>query len=171
MNRTVALAGSICLVAGALVIGTYFAYLGGGGYDLVLFLGALGVTVGLILVPYSVTLPDAQVTTVRGMFGSEEENLLDRRMRGQGHRPVDSRYLPSPRDSVNCSRCYTVIPAQTVMCPRCGTHRRCQQCAKPLFFLAGMVRCGPCAKDEIFCDCPRATLPSRAVRGHAHAGR
>ena len=125
-------------------------------------LGAGLVPVGLIVLFLGATRPDPALTTVRGTFGNAEENLLAERLRSASRGRVDPRYLPSPRESVHCLRCYTLIPAQTVMCPRCTERRRCQQCAKPLFFLAGAVRCGPCAKDEVYCDCPRvAPIPSR----------
>lgn len=171
MHRALTLLGAALLVAAAVLIGAVFTLPALAGEPALLFVGALAVPSGLVLVLFGATRPDPSLSTVRGTFGNEEENLLARRMHQQQRRPVDPRYLPSPRESVNCAVCYTLIPAQEVLCPRCSNRRRCQNCGKPLFQLAGMVRCGPCAKDEVYCDCPRVSSGPTGTRGRPLARR
>lgn len=120
------------------------------------------IPVGLGVVFYAGLSPDPDRSTVGGWFGSSEENWLRRRERAWAARDP-ARYRPSPREAVNCRRCYTAIPSQQLECPRCGLHRRCRSCGKPLYFLSGAVRCAPCVKDEVYCDCPKVkTLLSPA---------
>jgi hypothetical protein len=117
------------------------------------------IAVGFVVLLFAVTRPDPETTTVGGLFGSREENLLQRQRAGEAA-PPDRRYRPAPRESVNCVACYTVIPSQVLSCPRCGRARRCESCGRPLYELAGAVRCAPCVKDELYCSCP--PLPRRA---------
>ena len=156
MNRSITLLGALLLLAGIGGVVLDLRPVDHLDPSLFLLFGATLLPAGMVIVLFGVTRPDPRETTVRGLFGNEEENELERRLRLQQRQRVDPRYLPSPRESVHCGKCYTLIPAQRVTCPRCGVHRRCQACGKPLFLLAGMVRCGPCTKDEVYCDCPRA---------------
>lgn len=131
---------------------------------------ALGASVGLtslglVVAILGCTRPDPRETTVRGLFGNAWEEELERRLRAQRTIPRNVRYRPSPRESVDCPKCRSVMPAQVLECPRCGLRRRCQNCGKPLFRLAGAIRCAPCTKDEVYCDCPRA--PTGASSGTA----
>jgi hypothetical protein len=110
----------------------------------------------LMIILWGVSRPDPAITTVGGVFGNPEENVLRKQVvpPSYGHA---ARHRPGPRESVNCRRCYTAVPADLLDCPRCGTRRLCRECGKPLDLLSGGVRCVPCVKDEIFCDCPRAS--------------
>ena len=171
MNRSITALGGLLLLAGCGAIGVAL------GVQTVLLrhallpIGAGLVPFGLLVLLFGATRPDPSITTVRGTFGSPEENLLTERLRAQQRARVDPRYLPSPRESVHCGHCYTLIPAQTVTCPRCGDRRRCQSCGKPLFRLAGAVRCGPCTRDEVYCDCPRVAAGLSLRRGPVAVGR
>ena len=161
MNRIFTFLGTLLLVAGAICIGLSFLIADTSGADAFRFLGALGIPIGLVATLYGATRPDPESTTVRGTWGNEEENLLADRLRYQEGGRSERRYLPSPRESVNCVKCYTLISAKELTCPRCGTRRHCQECGKPLYYLSGAVRCGPCVKDEVYCDCPRPTRTRR----------
>lgn len=128
-----------------------------------LFIALVMVPVGIGVVFYAALSPDPERSTIGGWFGNPEENWLRRRERARPlHDP--SRYRPSPRESVNCRGCYTAIPAQQADCPRCGRRRACRNCGKPLFYLGGAVRCGPCVKDEVYCDCPNLKSPVARAR-------
>lgn len=132
-------------------------------------LGIFVLPVGLAVILWGASSPDPRVTTVAGMFGNPEENVL-RRSEAGGTRVYDVRYMPGPRESVNCSACYTVIPWDVAECPRCGRRRECRACGKPLFFLSGAVRCLPCVRAETYCNCPkvrRATTSPIGTRGAA----
>ncbi|MCI4338404.1 MAG: hypothetical protein L3J72_03790 [Thermoplasmata archaeon] len=135
------------LPAGALLLGAAFL-----------------LSLGVMVIIFGVSRPDPEVTTIGGWFGSREENLL-RRDRSGPLPPPDRRYLPSPRQSVNCVACYTIIPAQVLQCPRCARARRCESCGRRLFELAGAVRCAPCVKDEVYCSCPQLPAPARTSPG------
>ncbi|HEV2317016.1 MAG TPA: hypothetical protein VGV89_05530 [Thermoplasmata archaeon] len=170
MNRIFTALGALLLVAGAVCISLPFWIGNTPGANAFLFLGAIGVPLGLVATLYGATRPDPDTTTVRGTWGNEEENLLADRLKEQSKEHTGRRYLPSPRESVNCSKCYTLISARELTCPRCGTRRRCQECGKPLFYLSGAVRCAPCVKDEAYCDCPRPTKGRRRfVPGRARS--
>ncbi|HEV8049884.1 MAG TPA: hypothetical protein VGP88_04760 [Thermoplasmata archaeon] len=122
----------------------------------------LEVQVGIVVLPLGIAVavlgaaaPDPRVTTVGGVFGNADENEMRRRALARAPPTGDARFRPSPLESVNCRKCYTLIPAQLADCPRCGARRECRGCNKPLFLLAGAVRCAPCLKDEVYCSCPK----------------
>ncbi|MCI4363109.1 MAG: hypothetical protein L3K13_02230 [Thermoplasmata archaeon] len=154
MNRALTSLGALLLALGVVGLIVAVASPELGPPALLLLASTFLLAFGLMLTLYGLSRPDPEVTTVGGWFGSAEENLLRREHAG-GERPPDRRYLPSPRESVHCVGCYTIIPSTVLQCPRCARARRCESCGRPLFFLAGAVRCAPCIKDEVYCSCPR----------------
>lgn len=166
MNRSLTLLGAFLVVL-ALGLNAYPVVTEGAWhFGLPVMVSLALLPAGLVVVLFGATSPDPRATTVGGLFGNPDENLLRRRLpRGVPSGPA--RYRPSPLESVNCPQCYTAIPAGALSCPRCGRARECRNCHKPLFFLAGAVRCAPCLRDEVYCDCPRVrrTLPARRVAG------
>jgi LSD1 subclass zinc finger protein len=122
--------------------------------DLEVQLAIFVLPVGIAILVWGSVAPDPRVTTVGGLFGNADENELRRRRLARAPPQGAARFRPSPLESANCRKCYTAIPARLVDCPRCGTRRDCRGCNKPLFYLAGAVRCAPCLKDEIYCSCP-----------------
>jgi LSD1 subclass zinc finger protein len=132
---------------------------------------------GIFVLPLSIAVliwgaaaPDPRVTTVGGVFGNADENEMRRRL-GRSPPVGEARFRPSPLESVNCRKCYTLIPARLLDCPRCATRRECRGCNKPLFFLAGAVRCAPCLKDEVYCSCPKLRRrPASRVSGGRRVG-
>jgi LSD1 subclass zinc finger protein len=160
MNRSLTSLGALLLGLGVVGLVVALADPDLGPATILLLLPTFLLAFGLMLTLYGVSRPDPEVTTVGGWFGSSEENLL-RRERPEREGAVDRRYLPSPRESVHCVACYTIIPSAVLHCPRCARARRCESCGRPLFFLAGAVRCAPCVKDEVYCSCPH--LAKRSV--------
>lgn len=163
MNRSIVGLGLVLVV---LSIGL-FAYpeflTGVETVDLEVQLGILVLPLGLAVILWGSIAPDPRVTTVGGLFGNADENEL-RRLAARAPAAGAARFLPSPLESVNCRKCYTAIPARLVDCPRCRTRRECRNCHKPLYFLAGAVRCAPCLKDEVYCSCPRLRRPEPVRR-------
>jgi LSD1 subclass zinc finger protein len=167
MNRSIVFIGLALFIVS---IGL-FAYpelvTGAEAVDLEVQLGIFVLPLGIAVMVLGAAAPDPRVTTVGGMFGNADENELRKRL-GRAPPTGGARFLPSPLESVNCRKCYTLIPAQLADCPRCGTHRDCRSCNKPLYFLAGAVRCAPCLKDEVYCSCPRVRKPGGTRRPGGH---
>lgn len=167
MNRSIVFVGLAFIV---LSIGL-FAYpellTGAEAVDLEVQAGILVLPLGIAVVVLGAAAPDPRVTTVGGVFGNADENELRRRL-GKTPPTGGARDQPSPLESVNCRKCYTLIPSQLADCPRCGTRRECRGCNKPLYFLAGAVRCAPCLKDEVYCSCPRIRRAGGARRPGGH---
>ncbi|MCI4348861.1 MAG: hypothetical protein L3J93_01395 [Thermoplasmata archaeon] len=160
MNRSMAFVGA-GIVALALVlfalpeITTRSETLGPELEAAVFVLGA-----GFSVILWAGASPNPAITTVGGLFGNRDEDAIRRWF--NRHPPTGpARFRPSPLESVNCEGCYTAIPARALACPRCGANRRCRTCRKPLYFLAGAVRCAPCVRDELFCSCMRAVRVPR----------
>jgi hypothetical protein len=156
MNRSIVLLGVPVLLWGAMIVAAGELVASNGGWQSnALAAGTLLLSAGVGIALWGLASPNPYLTTVRGLFGNPDENELERRLQVPGPSTV-ARYLPSPRESVNCRYCYTAIPAQALVCPRCGRRRECRECGKRLFFLSGAVRCAPCIRDEVYCNCPRA---------------
>jgi len=129
-------------------------------------IGIFVLPVGLTTVLWGASSPDPRLTTVRGVFGNPDEALLSRMLEGTP-RSIDVRYLPNPREPVNCRHCYTLIPWNVAECPRCARRRDCRACGKSLYFVTGAVRCLPCVRDETFCNCPKVKRGvALGARGH-----
>lgn len=153
MNRSITLFGVGLVLLAVGLIAYPIAAGGAEVFDVEQAAGVLVFSVSASVVLWGLTSPDPSVTTVTGFLGNPDENELNRRLARRAPTGA-ARYRPSPRESVNCDACYTAMAAQEVLCPRCARRRACQACGKPLFRLAGAVRCGPCVKDEMYCDCP-----------------
>jgi hypothetical protein len=167
MNRSIVFVGLALMI---LSIGL-FAYpeilTGAEAVDLEVQVGIVVLPLGIAVIVLGAAAPDPRVTTVGGMFGNSDENEMRRRL-ARAPPTGQARFLPSPLESVNCRKCYTAVPAQMADCPRCGTHRECRGCNKPLYFLAGAVRCAPCLKDEVYCSCPKVRKPGGGRRTSGH---
>jgi hypothetical protein len=163
MNRSIVYAGLLLLVSGIGLILLPFLTSGVERVDLEVEIGLFAFPAGIAVMLWGGASPDPELSTVRGFLGNPEENLLWRRE--TGYIPEGpARFRPSPRESVNCRFCYTSIPAQQLLCSRCGRRRECRNCQKPLFQLAGAVRCAPCVRDEAYCNCP-SLRPRATSRG------
>ncbi len=160
MNRTIVYLGVIGLLL-ALGLLAFPVVVSGSfqlGWEVDLAIIALPASMMTIL--WGASLPDPSLTPVGGVFGSAEENEM-RRQQADIHVAAIARYRSSPREPTNCRKCYTMVAYDLAQCPRCGTARLCRSCAKPLFYLSGDVRCGPCVKDENYCDCPHTAASAR----------
>ncbi|MGA7923125.1 MAG: hypothetical protein WCA77_04040 [Thermoplasmata archaeon] len=159
MNRSVVYLGVLALV---LALGL-FAYpvAVSGSFQLVweTDLAIIALPASLMTILWGATLPDPSLTTVGGVFGSPEENEL-RRQEAEARAAMTARYRSSPHEPTHCRKCYTMVTYDLALCPRCGTARLCRSCAKPLFYLSGAVRCGPCVQDENYCTCPPLARPA-----------
>jgi hypothetical protein len=164
LNRSITLLGVALLVLAIGLLVYPVASTGAEQLDPVADIGLFLIPASLLSIGWGASRVDPESTTVAGVFGSSEANLL-RRPRGPPVERDPVRYRPSSRESVNCRKCYTMVPSTVAECPRCGTRRPCRGCDKPLFYLAGGVRCGPCVKDEAFCDCPRVARTTAAWSG------
>lgn len=166
MNRSLTSLGAALVVLALALLAYPVVVSGAWRIGLPVMVAIVLLPAGLLVVLLGASSPDPRLTTVGGIFGNPEENLLRKRLvRGVPVGPA--RYRPSPLESTNCGACYTAIPAGVLDCPRCGHRRECRNCNKPLYFLAGGIRCAPCLKGEIYCDCPRVkrTAAVRVARG------
>lgn len=154
MNRTITFLGLFILLVGIGLIASPVVLNGAETVTPLLELGIFVLPAGLTTILWGASSPNPSVTTVAGILGSPEENLM-RRAATPGTRSYDVRYLPGPREPVNCRHCYTLIPWSVAECPRCGRRRECRACGKLLYFLSGAVRCLPCVRDETYCNCPK----------------
>ena len=164
MNRRIALFGLVIVVAGIALMVSPIALYGSLRVNVAFEGGVMLLPVGLSIVLVGASAADPTVTTVGGVWGNPDENLMRRAER----RPAldeRRRFQAGPRESSNCRQCYTAIAWDAVECPRCGTHRLCRGCGRPLFFLAGSVRCAPCVRDEVYCNCPKLARPSGSAPG------
>lgn len=157
MNRTTVLLGGLVVVAGLGACAYPVAATGQESLGLPLEAGLLTLGAGLGVVLIGGVSPDPRISTVGGFFGNRDEDRVQRWLREHTHSRA-ALYKASPFESVHCEYCNTLMPAKSLNCPRCARNRRCRTCRKPLFFLAGAVRCGPCVKDEFFCGCPRVRM-------------
>ncbi|HTT35710.1 MAG TPA: hypothetical protein VMH78_07580 [Thermoplasmata archaeon] len=166
MNRSITLLGVAVLLLAVGLIASPIILTGVESLTLLLEIGVFGLPVAITTILWGASSPDPNLTTVGGVFGNQDENVL--RARARSHQPTrDVRYLPGPRESVNCRVCYTLVPWDVAECPRCGHRRECRTCGRPLFHLSGAVRCTPCARNEPACNCPvlkRAPAPARGIR-------
>ncbi|MCI4350442.1 MAG: hypothetical protein L3K15_02875 [Thermoplasmata archaeon] len=168
MNRSITFLGlGFLVLAGGLVAYPDLVY-GAEVLDFEVEVGLLTLPAALSVILWGAAAPDPRVTTVRGVFGNPEENIVGRKL-DKSAAIADARYRPSPKEPVNCRQCYTLIPPELADCPRCGRRRECRGCGKPLFFLAGAVRCAPCLHDEVYCNCPRVRRPTTGT-GPARVG-
>ncbi len=162
MNRAITFLGLAILLVGIGLIASPEILAGVETFTPLVEVGVFILPVALSTILWGASSPDPRATTVAGVFGNPEENVL-RRHEGAGGRTYDVRYLPGPKESVNCRRCYTLIPWDVAECPRCGGRRECRACGRPLYFLTGAVRCLPCVRAETYCNCPKRprapTLP------------
>lgn len=163
MNRTITFLGLGVLLGGIGLVIYPLVTAGAEALDIEVESGIFVLPVALSVLLWGAAAPDPRVTTVRGVFGNPDENLLQRRL-DRNPALAAARYRPNPKESVNCRFCYTLITPDLADCPRCGRRRECRGCGKPLFFLAGAVRCAPCLHDEVYCDCPKVRRTSPAVR-------
>jgi hypothetical protein len=169
LNRSITFLGLFILLIGLALIASPIVLSGSESVTPFLEAGIFVLPVGLTTILWGASSPNPAVTTVAGILGNPEENILRRSEAGASRRP-DIRYLPGPREPVNCRHCYTLIPWDVAECPRCGRRRECRACGKPLYFLSGAVRCLPCVRDETYCNCPQ--VRRGAARGPAgRAGR
>ncbi|HZY70511.1 MAG TPA: hypothetical protein VFF67_05990 [Thermoplasmata archaeon] len=166
MNRTITFLGLAVLLGGIGLVIYPLVTSGSEALDIEVESGIFVLPVALSVLLWGASAPDPRVTTVRGVFGNPDENLLQRRL-DRNPALAAARYRPSPKEPVNCRSCYTLIAPELADCPRCGRRRECRGCGKPLFFLAGAVRCAPCLHDEVYCDCPKVRRTPPAGRGSA----
>ena len=165
MNRSITLVGVGALLLGIAFIASPIVLTGVETFTPLLEVGVFCLPFAFTVILWGASSPDPNITTVGGVFGNPDENLL-RRRESESKRTPDVRYLPGPRESVNCSVCYTLVPWDAAECSRCGRRRECRGCGRPLFFLSGAVRCLPCVRAETFCNCPQVARKSAATPGH-----
>lgn len=170
MNRRIALVGVALFLLSLALIVSPVPLTGSLRITLPLEIGVLLLPIALTVAFVGTTSPDPNVTTVGGMFGNPDENEL-RRLAARRDFDPKIRYSSSPKEPVNCRKCYTLISWEAAECPRCGERRDCRACGRPLYFLTGAVRCLPCVRDEVFCNCPRrpkSALPTTGPRPRAY---
>lgn len=161
MNRRVTLLGLLLLLIAIGLVASPIPLTGSEQINLEFEIGVLSLPIGLCIILWGAASPDPNVTTVGGAFGNPDENVL-RKVLNKAPPESKVRYASGPRESVNCRHCYTAIPWNSAECARCGRRRDCRGCGRPLFYLSGAVRCAPCVRDEVYCNCPklrRATAP------------
>lgn len=163
MNRSIVFLGVFFLIFAIGLFAFPELVSGAESVDLEVQIGIFVLPAGIAIVIWGSAAPDPRVTTVGGLFGNSEENELRKRL-ARAAPTGAARYRPSPLESANCRKCYTAIPARVADCPRCGSRRECRGCNKPLFYLAGAVRCAPCLKDEVYCSCPMVRRPDPVRR-------
>lgn len=163
MNRSIALVGVGVILAGLALVAFPIVVLGGEQFDLEQMAGLLVAPVGLVVVLIGAVQHDPERTTVGGTFGNPDEA----RSRTPGRGGEFTRSLTySPRESVNCRFCWSVITYDQATCPRCARARDCRSCGRPLGLVLERATCPTCARAEAFCNCPRLNRspPSGTVR-------
>ena len=164
MNRRITFLGLfILLIAIALIVSPIAIY-GSLQIDIEFEIGVMGLPVGLSVILGGASSPDPGVTTVGGVFGNPDENFL-RRLEKSAPFDPRLRFQPSPKEPANCRQCYTLITWDAAECPRCGRRRECRGCGRPLFYLSGAVRCAPCVRDEVYCNCVKMKRTTPAATG------
>ncbi|MCI4368964.1 MAG: hypothetical protein L3K09_05320 [Thermoplasmata archaeon] len=169
MNRGIVSVGLLTLFVAIGLLTYPFATTGVEQFGLVMGAGVFVLPVSLSVILWGASAPNPDVTTVGGVFGNRDEDAVRRMLSPKAAVP-EARFLPGPRESMNCLSCYTAIPWDIGVCPRCGRPRECRACGRPLFLLAGAVRCGPCVRLEAYCNCPKPKHP-RSVHAPARSRR
>jgi hypothetical protein len=156
MNRSLALVGVVLVIVSILVISIPFLVTSTFQIDDAVYAAGLLFLVGLVILFQAARAVDPSVTTVGGLLGNP---IVDESRKAEEALttvpPSAVRYAPGPKEPVNCRFCYTAIPWDVLNCPRCQRPRLCRNCGKQLYFLAGGVRCAPCVRNEMQCNCPR----------------
>jgi hypothetical protein len=164
MNRSLTFLGLGILIATLLLLAFPIIVTEHEAFDLEQQMGLVGLPVGLLVILFGAASPDPRATTVGGAFGNPDENLL--RREGIVDAPTPPvRFIPGPRETVNCRYCYTGIPPGTLACPRCGRTRECRSCGRALNFMGPSIRCPRCQRDEVFCNCPKVARSTGAAPG------
>ncbi len=156
MNRSLALVGLVLVLVALFLVSIPFLVTSAFRIGYEVYVAALLFLVGLGILFQGATAPDPAVTTVGGLLGNplvEESRRAEEAVTNVP--PSQVRYALGPKEPVNCPHCYTVIPWNVLRCPRCGRPRRCRNCGKELYYLAGAIRCAPCVRDESQCNCPK----------------
>jgi hypothetical protein len=154
LNRSLTSLGLGILIATLLLLAFPIIVFGHEAFDLEQQMGLVGLPVGLLVILFGAASPDPRLTTVGGAFGNPDENIL--RREGLVELPTPAaRFIPGPRESVNCRHCYTGIPPGSLTCPRCTRPRDCRSCHRPLTMFGRAIRCLRCQRDEVFCNCPK----------------
>jgi len=156
MNRSLALVGVVLVIVSILLISIPFLVTSAFQVNDAVYATGFLFLVGLVILYQAATSPDPRVTTVGGLLGNPIIDEARKAEEAVTHVPLSHvRYAPGPKEPVHCRYCYTAIPWNVLNCPRCGRPRQCRNCGKQLYFLAGAVRCAPCVRDEMQCNCPR----------------
>ena len=153
MNRSVTLVGVAIFLFTVVLVAFPIAFTGHEVFDLEQEAGLVGIPIGLLIVLFGAASADPRVTTVGGAFGNPDENVVRRQLGPNS--AGRARFLPGPREAVNCRYCYTAIPSSAAVCPRCARPRECRSCGRPLAFIGAAIRCPQCRRDEVYCNCPR----------------
>ena len=132
--------------------------------------------IGVFFLPVAIVVaiagglsPDPSRLTVGGALGNPDEAPtapVDRRAMG----PAGAGRTLSPKEPLNCRRCYTLVPWNELFCPRCATARSCRVCATPLRFAGPTIECARCGRAELYCRCvpkPRTATVSEHTRRRA----
>lgn len=154
MNRRITSVGVLLVLLTMGLLAFPIVFTGSETFDVEQELGILSLPGGVLVLLLGASSPDPRATTVSGVFGNPEENAM-RAARGAHGGPSRARFLPSPRESVNCRHCYTAIASDLLDCPRCARRRECRTCAQPVRRAGGIVRCAGCRRAEVYCGCPR----------------
>ncbi len=164
MNRSLTFLGLAILIGTLALLAFPIVVLNHEVFDLEQQMGLVGLPVGLLVILFGASSPDPRATTVGGAFGNPDENLL--RREGIVDAPAPSaRFIPGPRETVNCRSCYTGIPPGSLNCPRCGRSRECRSCGRELVTRGSGIRCPRCLRDEVFCNCPKVARGTAATPG------
>jgi hypothetical protein len=171
MNRSLALVGVVLVIVSVLLISIPFLVTSTFQVNDIVYVTGLLFLIGLVILYQGATAADPSLTTVGGLLGNPIVDESRKAEEAATRVPVSPvRYALGPKEPVNCRFCYTVVPWNVLNCPRCGRPRQCRTCGKPLFYLAGGVRCAPCVRDESQCNCPRVRPSSSRPTGVRRLG-
>ncbi len=161
MNRSIVLVGVGIILVGLGLVAFPIVVSGHELFDVEQEAGFLVAPVGLVVVLIGAVQHDPERTTVGGTFGNPEEE----RKRPPGADFTRS-LAYSPKESVNCRFCWSVITYDRATCPRCSRARDCRSCGRPLGMVLERATCPTCARAEAFCNCARLnrTPPSGTAR-------
>ena len=153
MNREMVGVGVVLVITGVGLMVSPLAMNGSETWTLLVEVGVLVTVAAICVVLAGLSAPDPTRTTVSGLFGNPIENEIRERGRTA---PTGGlrRDHTSPRRSVHCRQCYTLIAWNLIECPRCALARPCRSCSGPLEHRGDRIHCTQCGLEEVYCNCP-----------------
>jgi hypothetical protein len=164
MNQHITILGLVVLLIGIGFTVYPLVLTGAEQLDSEVEAGVFVLPVGVTVILWGAASPDPSVTTVGGVFGNPDEELV-RQWENRRIPARDPRFIPNPRETLNCSQCYTAIPPEELRCPRCGKDRECRTCGGKISRAYRVTQCVGCGREEVYCSCAKVKRSGHSGRG------